>query len=475
MRKVFLVFGTENMLERFQEYSVEHDLFQDGQHILLAVSGGVDSMVLMDLFNRLREPRALTLLIAHLNHDLRGKQSDRDAVFVQEQAGKLELPFRVKKVDVQALAKEKKLCIEEAAREARFDFFEELLSELSVDRIALGHQADDQAETVLMNLIRGAGIRGLRGMVPRRDNVIHPLLFTTRNELILYAENRNIQYVTDTTNDDRKFLRNRIRCDVIPEMEKAFGRHVISAVQRSAASLREVEQYLSHQTEKAYQNTLVQESQQEIVLDIHKFLSYFTAVQKMMILKVLEDAFPDESRTTHLVERIVELARAKKSGRTVSVGKKFKVECSGMQLVFQKEKNITDCISVQLNDSVHWHLNNQEIRLEIHDKNVSDIQFDTNHMVEYFDLEKLKTPLILRSFRSGDRFKPLGMKGFKKLQDFFVDEKVPAFMRSRIPILLSGEQIVWITGFRMDDRFKVGPDTNKVVRAECVTSRPSNA
>lgn len=455
-----------DFLNRFNTFIRKQDLLRAGDRLLLAVSGGIDSVVLLDLCLKVQSCWDLTLAVAHVNHGLRGRLADRDEAFVRDLIRLRGLPFYSIKVDAKKYSIMLKLSIEEGAREVRFRFLESLLNRLEFNRLALGHQANDQAETILMNLLRGSGLRGLGGIRPKRGRIIHPLLFASRQEIESHAESQRLNFVDDASNRDKHFLRNQIRWDVIGKLEKIIGSHVVSSICRAGKAASETEAFLESMAQKARRQIMVAETSSEIVLDIPKFLHYTKAVQKALLIQILEETFTQNRIRSFEILRILRLAEEGRSGRVVELGNDVHVVRSRDELAFVKKHPSLPQTPVFVGQVVDLDDIGVRFKSTLFSKKKENIVFINDSTVEYIDYDALPFPLTLRSYHPGDWFIPLGMGGKKKLHDFFVDERVPVYRRSSIPLLVGGERILWVVGYRIDDRFKVTEKTDRVLKLE---------
>ena len=456
-----------DLLKRFEGYIREHSLFQGGDCVLLAVSGGVDSVVLLDLFLRIQSRWDIRLAVVHVNHSLRGREADQDEVFVKDLAQTRRLLFFSHKEDVKQFARVNRLSLEEGAREVRFRFFDSVLNRLCFNKVALGHHANDQAETILMNLMRGSGLRGLGGIRPARGRVIHPLLFASRKEIESYADGVGLGYVVDRSNRDLRFLRNRMRWDVIGDLERIVGPHVVSTICRTGMATIEAETFLNHSAVEARRQIVIIDSPNEIVLDIGKFLHYFKAIQKMVLIQVLGEVSVPQQRVRYVdIDRILALVEAGRSGGVVEVGNGVRVVRSGNTLAFLNKNPSVMSREVLVGQTMMLSDVGVRFRSTLLRNIDENIVFTDDRRTEYVDYDSLTYPLVLRSFQPGDWFIPLGMNGKKKLHDFFIDEGIPNYRRSSVPILIAETDIVWITGHRIDDRFKVTPKSDHVLKLE---------
>ena len=456
--------------QRFKTFVESQGLVRQGDRVLLAVSGGVDSVVLLNLFLGIQRPLQLTLSVAHLNHGLRGWCSDRDEIFVRNLARSRGLCFHASRADVGHYARMKKRSLEEGAREVRFDFLETLLNRLRYDKLALGHHANDRAETVLMNLMRGAGLRGVGSIRPMRGRVIHPLLFARRCEIEAYAAGRRLDFVVDASNRDGRFLRNRLRWGLVWELERSSGsRPVVPAICRAADAAAEAEDFIDEVARGVRRRVVVIESDGEIILDIDRFLRYFRVVQKAVILQVLDVlSVPRQRVRSFDVDGVLKLAEEGRSGGVVDFGEGIRVVRSRKKLVFVRASSPLVETPLEVGRSVGFWDGRLQLRSELVTRGEIDPVLSHRPEVVYVDYDVLSFPLSLRFWRPGDWFIPLGMRGRKKLQDFFVDEKIPNYRRHAIPLLVGGGAVVWVVGYRIDDRFKVTEKTERVLKLEVV-------
>ena len=340
------------------------------------------------------------------------------------------------------------------------------MDRLKYDRVALGHQKNDQAETILMNLIRGSGLRGLSGMRPKRGRMIRPLLFATREQIQAYAEDRGLDNVDDVSNRDRRFLRNRVRLDVFPVIEQALGRHAVSGFFRSGNICDEAEEYLRYSAREALKEIIISRSEDEIILDIYKFLSYFKVVQKYVFFQIFEEEFSQEEINHFKIDRLLRLTEEGRSGGFLELAHGGRVMKSRNRLVFLRKHPSIPEIPIPVGQQLNLSDIGLQFSSELLERKEDKIVFTSERGIEYLDYDTISFPMHLRSFRQGDRFIPLGMTQKKKLHDFFIDEKIPVYRRNSIPLLVGEGEIIWVVGHRISDRFKVTGKTKKVLKVE---------
>ncbi len=455
------------LIRNFENTLKNHRLVQRGDSVLLAVSGGVDSVVMFDLFRKIQERWDLSLAVVHVNHGLRKRTAMRDETFVRGLAKQAGFRCYTVQCDVPMKARQKGISIEVAGREARFQSFNRLMKRIGFDKTALGHQANDQAETILYHLLKGSGIRGIRGIPPKRGRFIHPLLSLSRSEVEDYAREFKLMHVEDASNHSRKYTRNRLRWDVLPCLERAVGGPVVGTICRTGAGMGEVEEFVTEVSNRARALVLQEHPGGEIVLDIGPFLHYFTTIRKTILIQVLEGFFPlSKPVDFHLIERIHQLAVSGKSGATIDCGQGMTAVRSRNTIAFHRSMPAIRSRTVRIDEAVLLEEQALCFRSHLFPHANQTIEFSGDGRREYLDYDTLPLPLRIRSLRPGDKFMPLGMENKKKVQDFFVDEQVPNYRRRSVPLLVGQDEIIWIAGYRIDHRYRLTEDTKRVLRVE---------
>jgi len=462
------------VFDRVKRTIDRHHLLEKGDRLIVGVSGGVDSMVLLHLLNACREAFDLSLIVAHVNHGFRPEESEREAELVQKESARLRLPFEYGKFNVREFQKLGGLSPQDAARRIRFHFFDDLLHTHRAQKIALGHNADDQVETVLLRLIRGSGVRGLRGIVPVREGrVIRPLLEVWREEIDSFALGKKIPFLCDSSNLKNDYLRNRIRLSLIPFIEGEYQPNFKETLLRTSNILREEDDYLEKGAEEAYRR-IVHEEEETLAFNFSEYQSLHRAIQWRVIKKILEKRLDcgmtvEDGRGTAAHKVHQKLNQASPSF-LIELPHGFWVE-KRYDLVLFGKREVRPPVPFEVELISPGHTFVEEIGKEVViEETDRDRLGDPSGPPDtaLMDYESLRFPLKMRNFRPGDRFCPLGVKGSQKLKDFFIDHKVPRFERPRIPLLLSEERIAWIVGYRIDERVKVTERTKKVLKVRVV-------
>lgn len=415
---------------------------------LLGVSGGVDSVVLTQVFKRLE----LNIEIAHCNFNLRGKEAEQDQAFVQELAEQLHIPFYTRSFKTQEHASINKVSIQEAARNLRYAWFEELRAENNFDYIVVGTHLSDQMETILINLIRGTGLAGLHGILGVRNSVIRPLIDITREEIIEYAQVQGFKWREDSSNKSEKYLRNNIRKNIIPAF-KNIEPNIEKQFALNAERVLEAEQFLSAQLNNVARQIMVKKATEWL---INKKLLASSGAPKLVLYHCVNKYGFSHGQCADAVDML-----NNQPGGTI--------ECNGYQLLNDRENLILSEIRITTNRIIKIDKELKPVE-NLHFETLPNVDLDFRQGAEvvFFDFDKLEFPLILRNWQQGDRIKPFGMKGSKKVSDILVDLKLSRNEKSKVRVLLSGNEIIWILGLRTSESFKISDRTKTVFK---VTSK----
>ncbi|HET6557986.1 MAG TPA: tRNA lysidine(34) synthetase TilS [Prolixibacteraceae bacterium] len=436
------------MIEQFLKYLHTENLFDSSQRILLAVSGGADSMLMMHLFVN----AGFQVGVAHCNFGLRGQESDNEQQLVSDYCDKRNIPFYIQRFNTSEYALQEGISIEMAARDLRYSWFNTLLDQHRYDYLATAHHQDDVIETFLINLSRSSGIKGLSGIQPKAGRIIRPMLFTSHDEIVEYCNTMSVDYRTDSSNLETVYKRNLIRHEILPLLEKvnpAFRKNALKTV----GNLHETGQLFRQRIEEI-KALVYAEDDQGSMIHIEKLLGY-SPVRTILFELLRPFGFQAEQ-----IDDIIG-SLDKESGR--------KFFSAHYRLVKDRDYLIISPVNT-LQDKVFYIEEdcskiNFPISLAIEKlERTSDFRFSTLPHVVDMDLDQLTFPLILRHWREGEYFQPLGMSGLKKVSDFFIDEKYSIPEKENAWIVTSGDHLAWIVGKRMDDRFKITTRTKRILR-----------
>ncbi|KAB2878748.1 tRNA lysidine(34) synthetase TilS [bacterium] len=462
---------TKSFQKQFLEHCRKKNFFSSNDRVLLAVSGGMDSMALSHLIGILQLESKITIGIAHLNHRLRGAASDRDEAFVKTFALSHEYPFHCKRLDVRKQAKLSKKSIEEEAHNLRYTFFEKTAKQFGYNKICTAHHRSDQAETILMRIIKGSGMSGLSGIREKRGLFVRPLLVFSKEDIKKYVQAEKIKYVNDASNRDTAILRNRIRHDLIPLLRKKFDLQIEKHLIQLGLIAEETKSHFNRNAKKQYLQ-VCKASDGKIVLEIKAFNRYLRAQRHALIEFLFWNEF-DQKLQFSDYERLSDLIEKKQSGKKVIFGNVICLKTAD-QIIFLTKNRLASpdfCFRIETGRNYSWKDPGFSFRSSFLPYS-SELKSSFGRIlnVEYIDKEKITGHLRLRNWKIGDKFKPIGMNGFKKLSDFFVDNKIPVLKKKKIPLLCekigTKENIIWVCGLRLDDRYKVDNRTRHLLKLE---------
>jgi tRNA(Ile)-lysidine synthase len=449
----------------FQNYLKEKLPFLQGKKILVAISGGIDSVVLTHLFHDAGYPISL----AHCNFQLRGKESEKDALFVRQLAIKLEIPFYETTFETEAFAKKNNLSIQMAARDLRYAWFHKIIMQNRFGYVCTAHHADDNLETFLINFSRGTGLEGLTGIPEINENVVRPLLLFTRHQIEAYAKGKKLQWREDYTNAETKYLRNKLRHDIIPQLKSlnpsfmvSFSKTVDNLQGNRAIVLDRMEEF---RNEIIIQETSYTKYKIEPILKLSHPKAYVYELFKSFGFTEWDD--------------ITALLNAQSGKQVVSkthrlVKDREYLLLSDITLIPMREDRIEILKSINFISSKNFNLKMVSMsREEFNDENLifadsfnNAIPREISDTIIYVDKNLLEFPLTVRMPEKGDYFYPLGMSGKKKLSKFLKDEKISLLEKEKINLLCSNNNIVWVVGKRLDDRFKITENTTEILKFE---------
>ncbi|WP_231169882.1 tRNA lysidine(34) synthetase TilS [Clostridium botulinum] len=455
------------MIEKVIHTIKQNNMFEVGDKVVVAVSGGPDSICLLHILYKLKEKIGISIVAAHINHCLRGEEADKDEEYVRKFCENLNIQCFVKKEDVHKISKDRGISCEMAGREVRYDFFSEVLNNVRANKIAVAHNANDQAETILMRMLRGTGLEGLIGIRAVRDNIfVRPIIDITRDEIEDYCYVNNLNPRIDKTNLENIYTRNKIRLELIPYIQKNFNSDVIEVLNRFSNTVKIDNDYLNKVSLEKY-NKYCKGEKDKVIIKEEVFKEHEAILTRVirMALKELKGNLNNFDKG-HIYD-IIDIQK-KSTGKFIMLPKNIRVL-----------NNYGDINLYKNNNKINIDKGKQEYNLVINKENildnglkitldiinnVEDTKFDKSSLIKYFDYDKINRDIKLRYRNNGDKFVPLGMKGTKKLKDLFINLKIPKEKRDIIPLIVFDDEISWIVGYRISDKFKINKNTKRILK-----------
>lgn len=433
-----------------EQYIVENKLLAGKANVIVAVSGGADSVALLDILYKL----GYRCIVAHCNFHLRGEESNRDAKFVKDICEQYHIESNCIDFDTEAYAKEKSISIEMAARELRYAWFEKLRISKNVDTIAVAHHKDDSVETVLLNLIRGTGIKGLTGISPQNGHIIRPLLPISRKDIMLYIAAHNLSFITDSTNAENIYTRNKIRLEILPLLE-TINPSVKDSIYKTSKHLLQAERIYTSYIEIAKRSIIdsnginieklrQQQEPEAILFEILSEYNFNADTIQNIFHSLNSISGKIFLSVTHQVLKDRDYLIIKKNDVIISANTRYEIN--------EDDSDISSPIPLKIE------------LLKLTDK----FRIEKDKNILYLDKLSVTYPLIIRRWQQGDWFIPFGMRGKKKVSDYFSDQKFNLFDKENTWLLCSGDNIIWIIGHRADDRYKITPSTDEVIKISVI-------
>ncbi len=490
---------TSRVTLQVAEFCQKNALIESGDRIIVGVSGGPDSLCLLHLLSNLRAEFDLTLSVAHLNHQLRGSDAQADADFVREIATRWQLPVRVETCDVRTLASHRKQSIEEAARQIRYGFLWRFAAEVGANKIAVGHNADDQVETILMHFLRGSGLAGLRGMLPQIEidslrlnradipdqltaslpKIIRPLLEISRQEIENYCQENHLTPRQDYSNEDTTFYRNRLRHELIPYLE-TYNPNIRQVLQNTARVVTADMEILNNHLKKAWHSVIRRESSKIIEIYLRKWLDLPLAMKRSTLRRAVHSLRRSlRDLNFEHVETAIGIIETGSTGVKATLPQGLLLTISYDTIIIAPEETASslsqvntpllatgEALPLSLPGETPLPHTNWQIKANLlAQADVKQEQFlATDRWEAYLDAEVVGDNPMLRPRQPGDTFCPLGMNGHrKKVNEFMINEKIPVNQRDRIPLLVAHQQVLWICGYRPDERARITPTTKRII------------
>ncbi|GKX30532.1 tRNA(Ile)-lysidine synthase [Vallitalea longa] len=438
------------------------NMIDKDDNIIIGVSGGADSICLLHLLNDFKNKLNIDLNVVHVQHGIRGKDADDDAQFVKDFCDERGIKCHVYYFNVKKLAKENKLSEEEMGRKVRYQVFSEAVSEFGGTKVALAHHINDNAETIIINMLRGTGIKGIGGIRPVRDNIIRPLIECTRKEIENYCITNNIIYRDDYTNEMEIYTRNKIRHTVIPYIENNFNQNFITNLVNTANLVRSEDDYIDKIVLKEKQQT-VKKLNNEFIIDLDKFLQLDIVIKRRLVRHIIGEMSSLKDIEFKHIEEIIKLG-GKQVSKRINLPKGLTAKRTYDSIIITKlGKNKIDEFEYIIGDLSKIYIKELNKHLDFRIIENKNYNIPKNLYTKWFDYDKIKDNLKVRSRQSGDVIAIKGINGAKKLKKYFIDCKIPLEKRNEIPLLADGHDIIWIIGYRINEEYKISASTKKIL------------
>lgn len=461
------------MINKFINYIKDNRLLDNGDKVLVGLSGGPDSVCLLHLLHSIKGIYSLKVGAAHINHMLRGDEALKDEEYAKNLCESLGIEFYSTRLDIEKIAKERGVSTETAGRDERYRFFNEVKDKEGYTKIATAHNANDQAETIIMRMMRGTGLEGLGGIPVIRDGIyIRPILFLERKSIEDYCEGNNLNPRIDKTNLENIYSRNKIRLDILPYMKENFNPDVVKAINRMALLLQEDNKYINNEAIKTFSKYCIVKKD-EIIVNRELFNK-----EKAIITRVVRKSLTTLSKSVYdfemkHIKEVIELGDIGTNKRIDLPNGIYAENVYGEIYIKKKERLLKEKTEVENLILAKDDIDGKEvdflgclIKFKVENKE-KNLKFNNNDLIKYFDYDKINEYVTVRKRKNGDRIIPLGMTGSKKLKDIFINMKVPKDYRDNIPVIQFDDEIAWVLGVKTSNTYKVTNQTKNILKVMC--------
>lgn len=444
----------------------KYNLIEDGDKIVLGLSGGPDSVCLLHILYRLKEKMNIEVYAAHLNHQIRGLEAQKDALYISQICEDLGITSFVKAINVPEYCKEQGVSLEEGARTLRYEMFEEIKQKTKSNKIAIGHNRNDQAETVLMRIMRGTGLQGLRGIEYIRDNkIIRPILDIERSEIEAYCEKYELNPRIDKTNLESIYTRNKIRLELIPYMKDNFNPNVIESIVRMTNSLKSDSDYIDLEAEKSFKevSTLKEDS---VEISLPKYSNLHNAIKVRVLRSAIKHIIGDTNFVDQKhIEDIIELECESKLNKMLNLPRGIFAYRRKNIIILTTKEIVSEEIDFCYNIPSNGFIKIKELNLVLETQKMSIDRYKSiklDKTSKGFDFDKIKGGIVVRSRKQGDKIKLAG--GSKKVKDLFIDLKIPREDRCKVPVITDDEGILCVGDYKTSENYKIDSETKEVLK-----------
>lgn len=458
------------MLSKVISYINNNKLIQKQDKVLVALSGGPDSVCMLHILYKLKDIFNIELGAVHINHMLRGEESDKDEEYVIELCNELGINYYVKRIDIEYVSKNEGVSLEVAGRNERYKVFEEVRKNSGYNKVAVAHNENDQAETVIMRMMRGTGLEGLTGIKPKRKGgIIRPILCLNRNEIENYCKENNLKPRIDKSNNERVYSRNRVRLDIIPYMKEYFNEDVVETLNRMILLLQKDNEFIEEYSRRCYRK-YCKIKVNELIIKSDLFKEEMDAIiSRVIIIAFKNISNSHENFEMKHIYQIIQLSK-KETGKKINLTNKIVCENLYGDIILKlsqiknKYNNSNSKIIIKKEEILNnIYFGKYEVKFQIIDNNFTG-KFYKNNLIKLFDYDTIERDIVIRYRENGDKIIPLGMNGSKKIKDIFIDLKIPRHYRDEIPIVCFDDEISWVIGCKTSQKFKVTKDTKRILK-----------
>lgn len=455
------------MKQRVFSYIEANNLIKQNDNIVIGVSGGADSVCLLNILCEYKKQVPFNIYAVHINHNIRGEEALRDERYVENLCKSLDVKLEIFSCDIIRMAKANKLSLEEQGRIVRYEKFREVLKANGGGKIAVAHHKNDQAETILFNMIRGSGLRGISGMKPQNGDIIRPLLDVKREDIERYLQERNMKYCTDSTNLIDDYMRNKLRLRLIPYIEENINNNFVNNISEMAEILRETDDFISNETDKLIKASTIKKEKESISFDIKILKESHSAIVKQLIRKTFDEigmGLKDIGKIH--VEEVLKLLD-KDSGKSIMLPNGYIAKNSYGELTISKDIKSDNAVAINPiiivpNNIYKENTTKKVIEVSLIDWN-NDKKISTNDYTKMFDYDKISGTLQIRARQSGD-YLIINSQGKKKtLKSYYIDEKIPREERTTTLVIAENNSVLWVVGHRISEKYKISKDTKRVL------------
>lgn len=452
------------MIDKVKETIKKYNMIQNGDNVIIGVSGGADSTALLHYLFSIKDKYSLKLIVVHINHGIRGIEAKSDEKFVTDLCRSMGVDVLTAEYDIKKEAIRLGVGEEEAGRIVRYKEFDKAFKNNNGNKIAVAHNKNDQVETLLMRMCRGTGLKGLTGIAPVRNHIIRPFIRCSREEVEQYCIDNNLKFRTDSTNLLDIYTRNKIRLKLIPWLKEELNENVIDNIARTAELLYEEEYYIEKESKKMFANCCVKKENNQVYLSLKEMNKLELAAKRRIIRlayrsinKNIKDiSFKHVNDTIDLME--------KETGKSINIASGLKAEIEYDYLKLYSEKlgnNDGFCYNIKVGETIFIKEIGKYVRLSCNEE--KNLIKTSSICTKAFDYDKMENDMQIRTRKTGDKLYLKGINGLKKLKDYFIDEKIPRYERNNIPLVACGDDIVWVIGHRVSDFYFAGKDTKKLL------------